>query len=156
MRRKLGYGLLIAGCFLLLGAVTVVNLATQVSGVLTASHGGTGQNSTATFPTSGAVVGTGTSALTPGTTVSVDFSLATVYTLTPAQAETINATNCAAGKQASIVVTTTGTSSFVLTFSTNFKTTGTLTTGTVTAKVFNLSFMCSGTTATEMSRTVAM
>jgi len=86
----------------------------------------------------------------------MDFSLATVYTLTPAQAETINAINCSAGKDVSLIVTTSGTSSFVLTFSTNFKTAGTLTTGTVSAKVFNVSFICNGTTATEMTRTAAM
>jgi hypothetical protein len=147
---------LVVCCALLMGAVTVINLATQVTGILGKTNGGTGLNSSATFPSSGTIIGTGTSALTAGTTVSVDFSLATVYTLTPAQAETINATNCSAGKSASIVVTTSGTTSFVLTFSTNFKTVGTLTTGTTTAKVFNISFMCNGTTATEMSRTTAM
>lgn len=143
-------------CVFSLGASTLINLATQVTGLLAKTNGGTGISSTATFPASGTVVGHTSSVLTPGTTVSVDFSLATVYTLTPAQAETINATNCQAGKSASIVVTTSGVTSFVLTFSTNFKTIGTLTTGTTTAKVFNLSFMCNGTTATEMSRTTAM
>ena len=143
-------------CGVLLGAATVINLATQVTGVLTASHGGTGQNSTATFPASGTVVGVGAATLTAGTTVSVDFSTATIFTLTPAQTETLNATNCISGKQANIVVTTSGTTSFTLTFSTNFKTTGTLATGTISGKVFDLSFMCNGVTATEMSRTAAM
>jgi hypothetical protein len=55
-----------------------------------------------------------------------------------------------------VIVTTSGTSSFVLTFSTNFKAAGTLATGTVTAKVFQVSFMCNGTTAIEQSRTAAM
>lgn len=132
---------------LALGAITVVNLATQVTGVLPTANGG------CCAITKG---GIGTAVLTPGTTVSVDFSTATVFTLTPAQAETINAVNCTAGESGSIIVTTSGTSSFVLTFSTNFKTTGTLTTGTTTAKVFNISFACNGSTATEMSRTVAM
>ena len=155
MKRRL---LVAAACLGLAGiaATTVVNLATQVTGLLGTTNGGTGKNSSATFPSSGIVIGTASSALTPGTTVSMDFSLATVYTLTPAQAETINAINCSAGKDVSLIVTTSGTSSFVLTFSTNFKTTGTLTTGTVSAKVFNVSFICNGTTATEMTRTAAM
>ena len=155
MKRRL---LIAATCLGLAGiaATTVVNLATQVTGLLGTTNGGTGKNSSATFPSSGIVIGTASSALTPGTTVSMDFSLATVYTLTPAQAETINAINCSAGKDVSLIVTTSGTSSFVLTFSTNFKTTGTLTTGTVSAKVFNVSFICNGTTATEMTRTAAM
>ena len=155
MKRRL---LIAATCLGLVGiaATTVVNLATQVTGLLGTTNGGTGKNSSATFPSSGIVIGTASSALTPGTTVSMDFSLATVYTLTPAQAETINAINCSAGKDVSLIVTTSGTSSFVLTFSTNFKTAGTLTTGTVSAKVFNVSFICNGTTATEMTRTAAM
>ena len=43
-------------CGLLLGAVTQVNLATQVSGLLPGTNGGTGISSTATFPASGTVM----------------------------------------------------------------------------------------------------
>lgn len=126
-------------CLVALAATTVIDLTKQVTGVLPAKNGGVG-----------------TVVLTPATTVSVDFSLATTFTLTPAQAETLNAVNCVAGESGTIIVTTSGASSFVLTFLTNFKTTGTLATGTVTAKVFTISFRCNGATATEMSRTVAM
>ena len=55
------------------------------------------------------------------------------------------------------VVTTSGTtSSFTITFGTNFKTTGTLATGTVTAKVFTVSFIGDGSNMCETSRTTAM
>lgn len=39
-----------------LAAVTQINLTTQVTGILPTTNGGTGQNSTATFPTSGTVL----------------------------------------------------------------------------------------------------
>lgn len=45
-------------CGLLMGAGTVVNLATQVSGLLPTANGGTGVNGSATFPTSGTVMTT--------------------------------------------------------------------------------------------------
>jgi hypothetical protein len=99
-----------------------------------------------------------TLALTPGTTVTATPGSATVLTLTPAQAETINltTTGMASGHRFTLVVTTSGTSSFTLTFGTGFKTTGTLATGTVTAKVFTISFAYDGTNANELSRTTAM
>lgn len=148
-----------------MAAVTTINLATQVTGILpcadvpaltgnVTTSSGSCATTVAAVPV--ALGGIGTSALTPGTTVAMSFSAGTVFTLTPAQAETINASNCTAGQQATLIVTTSGTSSFTLTFSTNFKTTGTLATGTVSAKQFAVSFMCNGSTATEMSRTVAM
>jgi hypothetical protein len=148
-----------------LASVTIVNLATQVTGILPCANfpvlTGNVTTSSGSCATTVAAVpvtkgGIATAALTAATTVSVDFSTATVFTLTPAQAETINATNCTAGETATIVVTTSGTTTFTLTFSTNFKTTGTLATGTTTAKVFAISFRCNGTTATEIARTTAM
>ena len=72
-------------CVFAFGAVTVVNLATQVTGLLGKTNGGTGISSTATFPSSGTVsttFATGTTALgtsaiasgSCGTTVSVSTS----------------------------------------------------------------------------------
>lgn len=45
-----------------IGAATQINLTSQVQGVLPTANGGTGQNSTATFPTSGTVM-TGSSSV---------------------------------------------------------------------------------------------
>lgn len=116
-------------------------------------------NRTHTWPdATGKVTLEGTLALTPGTTVTATPGAATVLTLTPAQSETINlaTTGLAAGHRFSVVVTTSGTSSYTLTFGTNFKTTGTLATGTVSAKTFTISFAFDGTNACELSRTTAM
>lgn len=97
------------------------------------------------------------SALTPSATISLDASLGSYFTLTPDQTATINLTGVKAGQSMSLAITTSGTSSFTLTFGTNFKTTGTLATGTVTAKVFVINFSCfDGVTYFETGRTAAM
>jgi hypothetical protein len=95
-------------------------------------------------------------ALAPGATVSLDLSTGSVFTLTPAQNETINITNATAGQEFTIAILTSGTSSYTLTFGTNFKSTGTLSTGSVDAKWFDVSFVCTSTTnCIERSRTTA-
>ena len=102
---------------------------------------------------------TGVVALTPGTTVTFAPDQTTaVLTLTPAQSETINATttNAVKGRIYTLQITTSGTSSYTLTFSTNFKSTGTLATGTTSAKVFEVQFVFDGSTFNEVSRTTAM
>ena len=96
-------------------------------------------------------------ALTPGANISADFNAASVFTLTPGQTGNINATGGLAGQRASIIITTSGTSSYTLTFNTNFKTAGPLATGTSSGKVFCISFVCKdGTTWVETGRTAAM
>ncbi len=95
--------------------------------------------------------------LTPGATVSLDPTKGGTFTLVPAQAETINAASVPTNSQRiSIVITTSGTTSYVVTFGTNFKSTGTLTTGTVSGKVFVIDFVSDGTNFNEIARTVAM
>jgi len=92
---------------------------------------------------------TGTISVTPG---SYD-----VYTITPTGACTFNSTGGSAGRRCSFIITTSGTTAYVLTFGTNFKAAGTLSTGTVTAKVFQVSFTCKdGTLWVEGGRTTAM
>lgn len=117
-------------------------------------------NRTATFPDgSGTVSLHSKAALTAGATVSfAPASSVSCYTLTPGEAETINAVTAGAvaGRTYTLVVTTSGTSSYTLTFSTNFKVTGTLATGTVSAKVFVITFIFDGTNFNEVSRTTAM
>lgn len=143
MKAACKIALIIVMVFLFLNAITVINLTNQVAGILAVANGGSGSANT-------------TATLTPSTTVSVDFSnTARIYTLVPAQTETINATNCATGLEKTLQITTSGTTSFTLTFSTNFRTVGTLATGTVTAKVFNVEFLCTSTTAFEIARTAA-
>jgi hypothetical protein len=98
----------------------------------------------------GALATSGTIAITP-TAQDID-----VYTITPSGAATLSASGAPANKRITLVVTTSGTTSFTLTFGTGFKTTGTLATGTVTAKVFTISFIGDGTNFNETSRTTAM
>lgn len=101
-------------------------------------------------PTTGAAA---TTATTGTMTVTMD---TVVKTITPTGNCTFNASTGAAGQRCVFVVTTSGTSSYVLTFGTNFKTTGTLTTGTSSGKVFTVSFVWDGTKWCETARTVAM
>jgi hypothetical protein len=113
-----------------------------------------------TFPDgSGTVSLHAKAVLTPASTVSfAPASSVSTYTLTPGQSETINAvtTGAIAGRPYYLVITTSGTSSYTLTFGTNFKTTGTLATGTTSAKKFVVTFIFDGTSFCEASRTTAM
>jgi hypothetical protein len=96
-------------------------------------------------------------ALTAGATVSLVASANECYTLTPGEDETINASSVPLfSKRITIVVTTSGTTSWNLTFGTAFKTVGVLATGTVSGKVFTISFISDGTNLNEVSRTGAM
>ena len=131
---------LVAACFLI-GSQTLVNLSANVTGVLSVANGGSGHNATVT-------------ALGTTGTVSMDFSLGPIYTVTPTGAITLNATNCATGKEATIIVTSSGTTSFTITPTTNFKGTA-LSTGTTTAKTFGWTFICNGTTAVQMGAATA-
>ena len=96
------------------------------------------------------------SVITSGATPALNCALGDVFTLTPGEAENISASNLTAGQRVSIIITTSGASSYTLTFGTNFKSTGTLATGTSTGKVFVVSFVSDGTNLNEVSRTTAM
>lgn len=110
--------------------------------------------------TLGAVVasrGSVVTALTPGATVAIDSSLGRVFTLTPAQAETINITGGVAGATFNLIVVTSGATSYTLTLGTGFGANGgTLATGIASGKTFVLKFVHNGTSFVEVSRTAAM
>lgn len=90
-----------------------------------------------------ATTGTMTVAMGPG-----------VRTITPTGACTFNASGGTAGDICTFAITTQGSSSFTLTWGTNFRKTGTLATGTTSARFFSVSFVClDGTTWQEISRT---
>jgi hypothetical protein len=117
-------------------------------------------NQTVTYPNGTGTVGLQrTAALAAGSAVSfAPASSVSCYTLVPAQDETVNAvtTGAISGRFYALVVTTSGTTSYTLTFATAFKTTGTLATGTTTGKVFVINFLFDGTNFNEVSRTTAM
>jgi hypothetical protein len=95
-----------------------------------------------------AALANGTTALALGTNTAVKLTATATATLTT--------TVPAAGAVRHVIVLTSGTTSFTLTFGTGFKPTATLATGTVTARVFVLSFVSDGTNLYEASRTAAM
>lgn len=106
-----------------------------------------------------AVSMSGSTALTSSATIALDAAplYGNIYTLTPAHTATINLTNPKAGKPLWLYITTSGTTSYTLTFGTNFRSAGTLATGTVDAKIFLVKFLCvDGTNFVEESRTVAL
>lgn len=120
--------------------------------VLTASTSLTVSGSTITTTLQDAI-----SALSTGATISLDPTLGGLFTLVPIQSCTINATSLPAKHQRMvIVVTTSGTVSYTITFGTHFKTTGTLATGTASGKVFLVVFDGDGVNINEASRTTAM
>lgn len=99
-------------------------------------------------------------ALTPSAAISVNpaASIGTqavkVFTLVPAQDETLNfiTNGNLVGQKVLLEITTSGTSSYVLTFNANVNTIGTLTTGTTSAVQYIMEFAYDGTTWQELSR----
>lgn len=98
------------------------------------------------------------SAAAPATTGTMTTTLTnlSMMTITPSGACTFNASGGLAGQRCVFVITTSGVSSFNLTWGTNYKSTGILATGTTTAKVFTVSFAYDGTNWNEVGRTTAM
>lgn len=134
--------------------------STYDSHVTTLAFADPSASRTVTFPDgSGTVALNRTAVLTPGAAVSfAPAASVSCYTLTPGEAETINAVTMGAvpGRTYCLVITTSGTTSYTLTFAANFKTTGTLATGTTSAKTFVIQFIYDGTNFNEVSRTTAM
>jgi hypothetical protein len=93
--------------------------------------------------------------LTAGTTA---MALATNINVqvTPNATGTFTTTVPSAGLRCQLLILTSGASSYTITFGTGFRTTGTLATGTTTARYFMLSFISDGTVLVETSRTAAM
>ncbi len=76
--------------------------------------------------------------------------------ITVTAARTLTTTVPAAGTRCSVIVLTSGTTSFVITFGTGFKPVGTLATGTATGRVFVVNWISNGTVLYEAGRTAAM
>lgn len=108
------------------------------------------------FQRSGTITPNQVQKITAGATPAINADLGNVWTLTPGEGETISVSGGSPGERYSLVVTTSGTSSYTLTFGTGFKTTGTLATGTSDAKVFVVSFVHDGISFKETGRTTAM
>jgi len=92
----------------------------------------------------------------PATTGAMTVNMTTnrVITITPTGACTFNASGGTAGHEVTFAITTSGATSFTLTWGTNFRKAGTLATGTTSARFFSVSFVCvNGTIWQESSRT---
>jgi len=89
-------------------------------------------------------------------TLAQAFATQSTVKLTVTGNQTLTTTVPPAGSMCTLIVLTSGTSSFTITFGTGFKTTGTLATGTSDAKVFLISFISDGTNLYEAGRTTAM
>jgi len=114
--------------------------------VLTASTGGTTtwSSTVSAFTT----LADGTTAMALATNINVQ--------VTPTATATYTTTVPASGTEAKILILTTGATSRTITFGSGFRSTGTLATGTTTARYFMLSFISDGSVLVETSRTIAM
>lgn len=89
-------------------------------------------------------------------TTAMAFGSYNVVRVTPNATATYTSTVPAAGSIVVLSILTSGTTSYTITFGTGFKSTGTLATGTVSARYFNLTFVSDGTNLIETARTVAI
>lgn len=76
--------------------------------------------------------------------------------VTPTANATYTTTVPAAGLRRTLFILTSGTTSRTITFGTGFKAVGTLATGTVSARIFAISFTSDGTNLIETGRTAAI
>lgn len=89
-------------------------------------------------------------------TTAMAFGTYNVVRVTPNATATYTTTVPRAGAIVVLSILTSGTTSYTITFGTGFKSTGTLATGTVSARYFNLTFVSDGTNLIETARTVAI
>jgi hypothetical protein len=118
------------------------------------SIGNTTDSGAANLNVSGVING-GYAALAAGTTA-MAFNADNVVRVTPNASATYTSTVPAAGAICVLSILTSGVTSYTITFGTGFKSTGTLATGTTTARYFNITFVSDGTNLIETSRTVAI
>lgn len=143
------------------GNTKTVNIGTGgVSGSTTNITIGTNSGGTSTTTINGNVSATGAVsggyiAHTAGTTA-MGFGTDNVVRVTPNATATYTTTVPPAGAICVLSILTSGTTSYTITFGTGFKTTGTLATGTVSARYFNITFVSDGTDLIETARTVAI
>lgn len=133
--------------------LAAANLKVSGSNVLTVAADYT---ATLTVPFTGRAHVAKVSGLAASAAISMDWNSGSYFTLTPNQTATITPSNGFVGQKVTLVILTSGTSSYTLTFGGNFKSAGTLATGTSTGKYFVLEFIYTGTNYLEVSRKSAL
>jgi hypothetical protein len=93
--------------------------------------------------------------LSSSASVSVNPASADFFQLTPATILSLEASSAPTGVVAHIEILTSGTTSYTVSGGAKFKTTGSLTTGTTSGKIFMLTFVGDGTNMVEVARTTA-
>lgn len=88
-------------------------------------------------------------------TLAQNYAVNDVTKLTVTANRTLTTTVPPAGYEKRTVILTSGASSFTITFGSGFKPTGTLATGTTTARLFVVTWVSDGTNLLECSRTAA-
>lgn len=115
-----------------------MNLAISVTGAFAQSRGGVG--------------GGGIASATTGV-MSTDLTNTSVFTITPTGDCTFNLSGTEyTGQRTTYVITTSGTTSYKMTFGTNYKANGVLSTGTTSGAVITVEFVYDGTNMNEISR----
>lgn len=89
-------------------------------------------------------------------TLALAFGADGVCKVTPTATGTFTSTVPPAGTRATLIVLTSGTTTYTMTFGTGFKTTGVLVTGVLSARYFVFQFISDGTNLIEASRTIAI
>jgi hypothetical protein len=93
-------------------------------------------------------------ALTNGT-LALAFGTNSTVKVTPTATGSFTTTVPAAGCEAALIILTSGTTSFTMTFGAGFKPVSTLATGTVSGKLFTVYFLSDGVSLIETGRTTA-
>lgn len=86
-------------------------------------------------------------------TANINVSAGQLFTLSATAAVTLTITNPVAGAQVFLIITNSGASAKIVTFGTNIRGLGTLTTGASGGEVYTINFVCDGTALYEFART---
>ena len=124
------------------------------TGVTTST--GTGSVVLGTAPTITNAVLSQSNAVRAAGTLALAFGTNQFVQVTPNATGTFTTTVPVVGTTCTLIVLTSGTTSYTMTFGTGFKSTGTLATGTVSARYFIFQFVSNGTSLIEAGRTVAI
>jgi hypothetical protein len=117
---------------------------------------GTGAVVLGTAPTITNAVISNSNAVRANGTLALAFGTNQFVQVTPTATGSFTTTVPVVGTLCTLIVLTSGTTSYTMTFGTGFRSTGTLATGTVTARRFVFQFVSDGTSLIEASRTVAI